>query len=279
MKKWLAILFILSMTQVEAQVNRRGGNPFLRSQWYLGFFGGANLAKSIPSETYSVLTKLPGQQQESTEEHSGFTRIGSQAGLVFQYSSNGFNISINPGIHSINIQHKSSAQWADSSDPDNTVNVMYMHDTRLNYFEFPLSFHYDILKDKLRPYVGLGGYYGILINASRTIRRSGVDRASGGAGNFTDQPLTIGLKDQFITSSVGIFGHIGASYDPGNIRLFIDLGYKMGLNNITNSENRFNNNDLASIGEAMDDIKLQNLYLNLGVAFPLKFISKNYNSF
>ena len=279
MKKILTILLVLSLTQAMAQVNRRAGDPFLRSQWYLGFFGGGNFSKSVPTETYSVLTKLQRQQVESSKEHSGFTQMGAQAGLVFQYSSNGFNISINPGIHSINIQHRTMSNWTDSSNPENAVDLTYTHNTRLNYFEFPLSLHYDILKEKLRPYIGIGGYYGILINASRTIERSGNDSASGSAGNFTDQPTTIGVKDLYIASSVGVFGHIGASYDPGNVRLFVDLGYKFGLNNITNTENRYINNELASIGEAMDDITLQNLYFTMGVTFPLKFISKNYNAF
>lgn len=279
MKRLIIFLLLVATTQSFAQVNRRSGDPFLRSQWYLGFFGGTNFAKSVPTETYSVLTKLQRQQAESSKEHSGYTQIGAQAGLVFQYSSNGFNISINPGIHSINFQHTSASGWADSTDPNNTVDVMYTHNTRLNYFEFPLSFHYDLLKEKIRPYIGIGGYYGILINASRTIDRSGTDQASGGPGGFSDQSTTMGLRDSYITSSVGIYGHIGASYDPGNIRIFIDLGYKYGLNNITNTENRYTNNALTSIGDAMDDIRIETIYFNLGVAFPLKFISKNYNAF
>ena len=71
---------------------------------------------------------------------------------------------------------------------------------------------------------------------------------------------------------------IGASYDPGNIRITMDLGYKIGLNNITNTENRYVNNELTAIGEAMDDISLQSLYLSIGFVFPLKFISKDYLS-
>ena len=279
MKKILIIIFVLSISQAMGQVNRRAGNPFMRSQWYLGFFGGVNFTKSTPDQIFTVLSQLQSQQTGTVKEHSGYTQMGAQAGLVFQYSSNGFNIAIKPGIHSVNIQHTSASQWIDSSNPDNFVEVMYTHDTRLNYFEFPLSFHYDILKGNIRPYVGLGAYYGILINASRTIGRSGSDTASGGQGSFTDQPSTIGVKEQYISSSVGIFGHLGASYDPGNIRLFVDMGYKHGLNNITNTANRYNNNELASIGEAMDDIRLENIYVNLGVVFPLKFISKNYNAF
>lgn len=279
MRFLLAILLISLCLDSVAQVRRSNRNPFLKSQWYLGFYGGGNLSKSIPDNVYSVLTKLNQNQVETSKTHSGFTKIGSQAGLVFQYSTNGFNISINPGIQSINIQHTTATTWQDSTDPANTVSINYKHDTRLNYVEFPLSIHYDILKEKLRPYIGIGGYYGILINANRTIERSGADQASGFTGDFTDQKKTVGVKELYITSSVGIFGHIGASYDPGNIRLFADIGYKFGMNNITNTANRYINNDLASIGEAMDDIKVQSLYFTFGVAFPLKFISKNFSSF
>ena len=123
-----------------------------------------------------------------------------------------------------------------------------------------------------------GPYYGLLLNATRTIERSGTDSASGTLGIFTNQPKTMGVKDLYITSSVGIMGFVGASYDPGNIRMTLDLGYKLGLNNITNTENRYVNDELTAIGEAADDLKLNNLYLSLSFVFPLKFISKNYNS-
>ena len=112
-----------------------------------------------------------------------------------------------------------------------------------------------------------------------TIERSGTDSASGSTGGFVNQEKTIGVKDLYITSSVGVMGFIGASYDPGNIRITMDIGYKFGLTNITNTENRYLNNEMSAIGEVQDDQTLQNLYLSMAFVFPLKFISKDFNSF
>lgn len=282
MRYLLTIVLIFSFSSLFAQGKNKSlayKDPFLSTQWYLGFFAGGNLASGKATTSYYGYAPLNYDVAIIEKTYSGFSNFGGQGGLVFMFYTNGITIGFKPGIHSYTIEHSTNTSWVDSSDPINSLQVDYNHATHFNYIEFPLTVQYDILRGRIRPYVGAGGYYGILLDATRTVERSGTDSASGSAGGFTNQPKTIGVKDLYISSSVGVMGFIGASYDPGNIRITLDLGYKFGLNNITNTETRFLNNELTAIGEVADDLQLHNLYLSLGFVFPLKFISKNYNSF
>lgn len=278
MRNLLTLLLIASSSSLWAQGRNAYVNPFLKTQWYLGFFGGGNLTGANPSETYYGYAPLNYDVSNIEKTYTNFAHLGGQAGLVFMFYTQGFTIGVKPGIHTYTIEHSTRANWVDSNNASNALEINYNHITKFNYLEFPLTIQYDLMNEKIRPYVGLGGYYSILLNASREIERSGTDSASGSSGSFTNQKQTIGVNDLFITSSIGIMGFIGASYDPGNIRITVDLGYKYGLNNITSTENRYLDNELAAIGEATDDIQLRNLYLNLGFVFPLKFISKQFDA-
>ena len=209
----------------------------------------------------------------------GFKHLGGQAALVFTFYTKGFSISFEPGYASLMFEYTTQSSWSDIEDPVNTLDISFQHSTRLNYLQFPLSVKYDLMRGIIRPFIGAGGYYDLLLNASRTIEKSGTDMASGASGPFNDDPITIGITDQFIKSSLGITGLIGASYDPGNIRIIFDLRYHYGLNNITNTATRYSENQLAGIGEAIDDIKLRYLTANLSFVFPLKFIGKNFDAF
>jgi len=280
MRYVISLVLIFTLNPLLAQRNRSipRQNPFLQSQWYLGFFGGGNLAGGNATTAFNGYAPLNYNLSEIEKNYDNFSQLGGQAGLVFMYYSKGLTIGLKPGFHNYTTAYSTNAQWIDSANPSNTLDINYRHSTKFNYLEFPLTIHYDLLREKIRPYIGLGAYYGILLSATRKIERSGTDAASGSLGGFTNPPATIGVKDLFITSSLGLVGFIGASYDPGNIRITMDIGYKYGLNNITSTENRYQNNQLSAIGAAIDDLKLQNIYLTLAFVFPLKFISNQFNS-
>ncbi len=277
----LTLLLIVLTSTVWAQKRKAPPSykdPFLKSQWYLGFFAGGSLSKATPTTAYYGYEPLNYDVRVVGKTYTSFKKPGVQAGLVFMFYTKGFTIGLKPGIHTYEVEHITNANWNDSNNTGNTLEINYNHTTNFNYLEFPLTIQYDLLKGKIRPYVGFGGYYGLLLNANRTIERSGTDAASGSSGSFVNQPKTIGVTNLFIKSALGLNGFVGVSYDPGNIRITMDIGYKFGLNNIASTENRYLNNELSAIGEATDDLTLQNIYLNFGFVFPLKFISKNFDA-
>ena len=274
----LTMLLLVLTTTLWAQNRNPYKDPFLKTQWYLGFFAGGNLSKATPTSSYYGYEPLNYDVASIEKSYTGLKKPGVQAGLVFMFYTNRFTIGLKPGIHTYEIEHTTTANWDDSTDPSNTLTISYQHNTNFNYLEFPLTVQYDLMTGKIRPYIGFGGYYGLLLHANRTVERSGTDTASGSSGSFTNQAKTIGVSELFIKSSLGVNGFVGVSYDPGNIRITMDLGYKFGMNNITSTDTRYLNNELSAIGEATDDLTIQNLYLNFGFVFPLKFISKNFNA-
>lgn len=281
MRFTLLIFFILLVGNSYAQKRKKPKSrkdPFLQTQWFLGFHGGGNLTSATPTSTYFGYSPLNYNVSSIKKTYDDYSNYGGQYGLVIMFYTRGITIGLKPGLHVYGIQHLTSTTWTDSNDNTNTFEASYNHTTKLNYLEFPLTIQYDLTRGKLRPYIGGGAYYGLLLNAYRTIDRYGIDAASGAESDFTNQSTTIGIDELFIESSLGLVGFAGASYDPGNIRLTLDVGYKYGLSNITNTKNRFLINDLAAIGDAADDVQLQHIYLSLGVVFPLKFISKNYSA-
>ena len=283
MKKLIILLLVLNTINAFAQrvkaPSQRSSDPFLQTQWYLGFKGGGNMSKVNPMMSYSAIEPLNYSVTNTDKTYDNFKHLGGQAALVFTFYTRGFSVSFEPGFVSNIYEHRTKSTWTDTEDPTNTLDLNYNHRTKLNYIDFPLTIKYDLMRGNLRPFVGVGGYYSLLLNAARTIERSGTDQASGGSGPFTDDPVTIGITDQFIKSSIGITGLIGASYDPGNIRIIFDLGYSYGLNNITNTATRYDENHLTGIGESMDDLKLQSITANISFVFPLKFIGKNFDAF
>lgn len=285
MKKVIIIVFIGLLIGHQATAQNRKApskpnyDPFLRSQWYLGFKGGMNLSKPNVINSYSAIEPLNYEATQLAKNYDGMEHPGGQAALVFTYYTKGFSISLEPGFMSNIFEHSTSVTWQDSENASNSLLVEYNHRTRLDYLEFPLSVKYDLLRGNIRPFIGAGASYALLMNASRKITRTGEDQASGFSGPFSDASLTVGIKDQFIKSSVNAKAFGGVSYDPGNIRIILDFGYQFGLNNITSTANRYSENILSGTGEATDDLKLGLFTTNISVVFPLKFIGKNFSSF
>ena len=81
-----------------------------------------------------------------------------------------------------------------------------------------------------------------------------------------------------LTSSAGVLGGAGVHYDPDNIRLTFDILYRYGLHNVVNRKNRFSENRLVGVGDVLDDLSLRNISINLGVLFPLRFLSTTFKS-
>ena len=60
-----------------------------------------------------------------------------------------------------------------------------------------------------------------------------------------------------------------------HVRLNLDVMYKLGMSNISSTENRYGSDRLAGVGDAMDDMKLDNLSVSLGCLFPLRFLQSS----
>ena len=248
-------------------------DPFLETQWWLGFKIGGNLTNVTPGDRFTAFSSANGFAPEVYDkEYESFNKFGALSGIDVTFYHKGFSISFQPNYRRQRFSYSNDFQWLDAENANNTLTLNYVQDHNLDYIELPILVKYDILKTKIRPYVHAGFYYATLINADKEVTITGNDLASGFADQFQSDVISLGVTDLFIDSSIGLLGGIGGSYDVGNIRVSLDLTYRYGFNNITNVQNRFTENRLAGIGDALDDLTMQNLSLNLSILFPMRFL-------
>ena len=271
-------LFLPANGQKRRKSAAPSSDPFLNTQWWLGFRGGVNLSSTSRENLYSSFSPINYDPSEIRKTYESYNLPGIQAALEFSFYYKGFYISFQPGYINMRFRYKNSYQWTDQENQTNTLELNYTHTQNLDYFEFPLLFKYEFTRTKARPFVQIGGYYSTLLNAQKKVETKGTDSASGGINDFENEELAIGVDDLFLKSSAGIIGGIGVNYDPGNVRLIFDINYRYGLHNVVDAQNRYSNNALTSIGDVFDDLSLRNVSFSVGALFPLKFLSKNYQS-
>jgi opacity protein-like surface antigen len=247
---------------------------FLQKQWYVGIRGGMNLTKADPVQRYSVFSSTNGSDMYN-KTYQNFKQPGASTGIEVTFYYHGISASFQPNYRRQRFIYTNDYEWEDASNPSNSLTLHYEQDHHLDYFDLPILVKYDILKNAIKPFVQVGYYYSILNSATKSVTISGTDNASGGT-NFNQPPIIVGAKDLFIKSSMGFILGAGVSYDIGNIKLILDINYRLGTNNITNRKNRFTNNHLAGSGDAMDDIKLRSINFNLGCLFPLRFLNVSH---
>ncbi|MBI1767631.1 MAG: outer membrane beta-barrel protein [Bacteroidetes bacterium] len=287
MKKFLLILLIAATASSAFSQGKRktlklnGGqkpkNTFLEKQFWLGFKGGTNLSQADPIKRYSVLSATNYPASDLNKTYSSFHDLGSQATVEITFQFRNLSISTQPTFNHSVITYSNQVVWVNTQAPSQSLTQKYSQSQGLDFVNLPLIAKYDLVGNRLRGYVHGGIYYSFLTNALKTVTISGVDLASGGTNTLSSQPLIVGTKDLF-TNYWGLTGGIGGSYQMGNVKLTLDVTYMHGMANITNVKNRFSNDRLAGIGDAQDDIKLNNIVISAGVLFPMRFLSSSFKS-
>ncbi len=249
---------------------------FLEKQFWMGLKAGTNLSKVHVTKEYSVIS--PVNNEETSKEYESFNKPGFQVALELTFYFKGVSASLQPTYRSSSFAYTNHYEWTDSATPTNSLTLDYYQEQKLEYFEIPFVVKYDILSGNLRPYIQLGGYGAFLINANKTVEVSGLDLASGGENPFTNEPVSVGAKDLFAKSNWGLIGGAGVNYNVGNIRINLDIMYRYGMSNIASTQNRYSNDRLAGVGDAMDDMTMDNISISLGALFPLRFLSSGFKS-
>lgn len=288
MKRLLLIVLCLSAPVVflYAQSKKRTGgfnakpnqqNQFLDKQWWLGFKAGINLSEPVPIKRYTVMTPTNYAQAQTNKTYDSFNKVGGQATIEATFYFKGFSFSVQPTYRNSSFTYSNQFQW---DNPENTAEKLilrYDQEQKIDYADFPLIIKYDLLKGNLRPYIQAGIYYSMLINANKSVQISGTDYASGGTNQYSNDPVIVGVKDLF-DNYWGLMAGLGLNYHVGNVRLVLDASYWKSMSNITQVDNRYGNDILAGIGDAPDDLDLNNIIISAGVLFPMRFLSNNFNT-
>jgi hypothetical protein len=281
----LALCLLISLTSY-SQVKRKKSpafntqgkqkNTFLEKQWWLGFKGGINFTGAVVEKSYAVISPTNFSVSQTKKTYDNYAAVGSQATVEVTFYFKGFNFSLQPTYRHSVFSYTTHAAWHEDNVP--MLELNYHQDQQLDYAEFPFLIKYDIMQSKLRPYVQVGAYYTILLNANKSVELSGVDYASGAENEFTEPDIIVGADDIFAKYSWGLMAGAGVNYHVGNIRLNLDLAYRKGMSLANATEKRYSNDRLTGAGDVMDDIKLNNFSISIGCLFPLRFLTSGFQS-
>lgn len=287
MKKYYALIFLLAVClgsfaqgkkknpALNPKQNKK--NDFLDKQWWLGFKGGFNLSQAVSQKQYTILTPTNYDASLNNKTYDSYNVPGIVATVEASFYYKSFYFSFQPSYRSSFFTYSNQLQW---TNPENAAEMLvqnYHHEQKVEFADLPLLVKYDITGSRLRPYVQVGIYYSLLINAIKTVTVTGTDFASGGTNPLNSDPVIVGTKDLF-TNYWGLIGGAGVTYQLGNVRLVLDASYRYGMSNIVNAKNRFSNDRLSGIGDAQDDLKLHNIMVTAGVLFPMRFLSTDFKS-
>ncbi len=285
---YLLILCLLLVSAGFAQGKRKkpagfnkannDNDQFLQKQWWLGFKAGTNLTQAVVDKSYTVISDVNGVSSPLAEKkYKNFNKLGTQVGLEITFSYREFSASVQPTYRHARFVYMNAYAWA-GVDPKDQLILEYEQEQKVDHFEIPLILKYEYGNRKLRPYVQLGIYTAFLVNASKSIQISGTDYASGGANQFENPPIIVGAKDLFAKNHWGLIGGAGVNYHMGNVRFNLDVMYKHGMSNITSTKNRYSNDRISGAGDALDNLKMNNLAFSLGCLFPLRFLGSGFKS-
>ena len=285
----LLFVFVLPLTLCaqNTQGKRKSGyngnsnrqDAFLQKQWWIGLKGGFNLTDAIPQQRYSVLTGTANYATAQLDKtYESFNKAGSQATLEITFYFKGFSFSFQPGYRHSRFVYSNQFEWYDNETPNNRLSLNFKQENKIDYVDLPLIVKYDLTKTRLRPYVQGGVFYSMLINATKEVTVEGADYASGGVNQFSTEPLSVGATDLYHKGYWGLLAGAGADYNLGNVRLILDVAYRIGMSNITSTENRFSNDRLSGIGDALDDMKMNNIVISAGCLFPMRFLGTGFKT-
>lgn len=280
----IALMLLSSLTYAQRKRSPYGGgrppgskNTFLEKQWWIGLKAGTNLTEAVPETRYSAMVPTNYAASLGDKAYDRFNKTGSQATLEITFYVKRLSLSLQPTYRHSRFTYSNQYEWFNPENVAQTLQLKYDHEQKTDYAEIPFLLKYDITGNKLRPYVQAGVFYSFLVSATQTVNISGLDLASGSANPLSYPSVIVGAEDLF-ENYWGWMAGAGLDYNVGNVRLVLDVSYKMGMSNVTNTQNRFSNDRLAGIGEAQDDLTINNVVISAGVLFPLRFLSTSFRT-
>jgi outer membrane protein W len=252
---------------------------FLNKQWWLGLKAGPNWSKVSVDKSYSVLAPTNYEFDHIAKQYKNYDLVGSQATLEVTFYFKGFSLSFQPTYQHSRFLYTNSYEWTSDRETTNHVELDFEQEQKVDHAIIPLIVKYDIMGNKIRPYVQIGVYSAMLINASKSVSVKGIDNAAGGVNEFTEETINLGAKDLFAKNHWGLMGGVGLNYNLGNnVRLNFDVLYRHGMSNIVSTKNRYDSDRLSGVGDVMDDLTLDNLNISIGCLFPLRFLSSGFKT-
>ncbi len=225
----LAGLMISSLNAVAQQTN------FL-DHLRIGFGGGVNMANIRVLESYNVFEDLSGADYQNSYT-SMLENIGNQYFVQVEWYNKYLVLALKPGTYTFRFSKNNSVIFTDETAEQSSSYL-------LRYLTVPLEARYTADLQRFRPYAGLTFAYSHMLSSNDPSSES-----------FIPTKLTAGVV-------------AGTYIDLKYVILDLNVGYLVGLNNITDKSSRYETGNGATF--AQDDILLNDLQVSLSLLFSLQ---------
>jgi hypothetical protein len=276
------ILLCFSFFDSVAQRRKKPSTPasqaqeFLNTQWWLGIRGGTNFTETTLIANFSGLNPINYSSENLEKEYESFVNPAFHIGLDVTFYHKGFSIMSFPTFFRNNINYSSALAWSGDTERDQ-YETSYNVQQSITFLELPVAVKYDIIGEKIRPFVMAGAFYSFAFDANKEVQIFETDYASGQPVQFERANIKLNNKEE-IKNNWGVLAGVGVSFDFWNIRSIIDVQYRHSFQSIVNSNTRFDENTFSSFGEVQDDYSLQNYSASLSFVFPLRFIDSQFKA-
>lgn len=281
--KSFLLIFILFFASSALHAQRPGPKKtastksFLDTQWWLGIRSGVTLAKPDVLSRYYAFSPINYTADENDKEFSGFSEPGVMAGLDIIFYHKGFSLGFHPTYKSLKYGYEQSQTWT-SNDVDALETIVTAMQT-VQYFEVPFMVKYDLIKSgKIRPFVQAGWQYSFLLGANKEANITQRDFITDPPQQFSGGQVSFGNENAF-TNFTGAIGGLGVNLDYLNIRTVVEIIYQQGLSPITSKTDPFAENELVALGDAQDQLSLNQLSISVSFIFPLRFIDNTFSPY
>jgi hypothetical protein len=237
----------------------------------IGFKGGVNFSVVIPTQRFSVIQSIGGTTGAAQKEYGPFFRnTGYQYGFVGMIRvGKSFLVSLEPGFSSYMMKYQASSTWY-ASTPDDRIEITAKFTDKLRYFEIPLELRYELGTGQIRPYIAAGFFYGMLTGALGSAQSSTVQYINNVGINLESNTTAGDISGNYITTRLATFPGIGLFVEYSRIILFAEADYYISLHNIVDESARYSNQQsVGSSYSVPDNLKLDNLVVNIGILFRI----------
>jgi len=205
------------------------------NQLRIGFGGGVNFAQIVDLEPYNIYEDLSGDTYLNTYSDI-FQNIGNQYFVQIEWFNDYLIVALKPGTYTYRFSKLNELVFSNETVEQETPYL-------LRYFTVPLEVRYRFDLQRFRPYAGASIAYSNLLGS-------------------------LDASNQTFISSRFTAGAVAGTYiDLRYVILDLNVGYHMGLHNITNKADRFETGGGETF--AQDDIMLNDIQINLSVLFSL----------
>jgi hypothetical protein len=245
----------------------------------VGFKGGVNFSVVIPTRRFSVIQSLDGTGTSPAQKEYGpfFRNTGYQYGFTgMTRIGKAFLVSIEPGFSSYIMKYQAKSVWNNSASLTDRIEITTKFTDKLRYFEIPLELRYELGTGNIRPYLAAGFFYGMLTGATGSAQSSTVQYINNVAINLENNASAGDISGNYITTRLATFPGVGLFVERSRIILFAEADYYISLHNIVNESTRFSNQQtVGSSYSVPDNLKLDNLVINIGVLFRINSSTGN----